>query len=76
MLRTLATMPDFSKQTRECNSNRSKNYRPSSTRSESACAYCSRPSSGSTRYARMAEVLEKELAMSIIMSLRTRRANP
>jgi hypothetical protein len=41
--------PNLLKQTRECNSLRFKNCRPSSTKSENACAYFSRPLSGSMR---------------------------
>jgi hypothetical protein len=68
--------PNFLKQTRERNLCRFKNCRPSSTRSESACAYFSRPLSGSARRVHVAEELEKELAMSIVASSRTEWANP
>jgi hypothetical protein len=76
--RTLAhgADPNLSKQTRERNSFRFKNYRPSSTRSENTCAYFSRPSSGSMQRVYMAEELERELATSIIASLGTGWANP
>jgi hypothetical protein len=77
-LRTLerGTKPNFLKQTKEHNSCRSKNYRPSSTRSESAYAYYSRPSSRSVRHVHVVEGLERELATSIVASSRTERVNP
>jgi hypothetical protein len=68
--------PNPSKQTRERNLFRFKNCRPSSMRSVNACAYFSRPSSGSMQHVYMAEELERELAMSIIASLGTGWANP
>jgi hypothetical protein len=45
-------------------------------RNESACAYFSRPSSGSVQRVHVAEELERELVMSIITSLRMGRVNP
>jgi hypothetical protein len=64
------------RQIRERNSSRSKNCRLSSTKSRSACAYFSTPSSRSVRRTLMAGELEKELAMLIIASSRTGWANP
>jgi hypothetical protein len=68
--------PNFLRQTRERNSCRFKNCRPSTTKSKSACAYFSRTSSGSVRRVHMAEELERELMTSIVTSLRIGRANP
>jgi hypothetical protein len=58
------TKPHFLKQTRERNSSRFKNCRLSSTKSESACAYFSRPSSGSVRHVYAVEKLKRELAIN------------
>jgi hypothetical protein len=43
------TKPNFLEQTKERNSSRFKNCRPSSMRNEKTCAYFSRPLSGSAR---------------------------
>jgi hypothetical protein len=68
--------PNLSKQTREHNSFRFKNYRPSSTRSKNTCAYFSKPSSGSMQRVYMAEELKRELTTLIVASLRIGWANP
>jgi hypothetical protein len=63
---------------KEHNLSRSRNYKPRSTKNEKTCAYFSKPSSRSTWRTHVAEELEREieLAMSIVASSRTGRANP
>jgi hypothetical protein len=70
------TEPHSLKQIRKHNSSRFKNYRLSSTKSKSAYAYFSKPSSRSVQRAHTAEELEREPVTSIVASLRTGRANP
>jgi hypothetical protein len=56
--------------TRECNSSKSVNCRTGSTRNEKICAYFNKPSSMSAWHVHMAKELERELATSIVASLR------
>jgi hypothetical protein len=68
--------PNFLKQTKGHNSCWFENYRPSSTRNKSVCAYFSRPSSGSVRRVHVAEELKRELMTLIVASSRMGQANP
>jgi hypothetical protein len=61
---------------KECNSSKSTSCRIGSTRNEKIYTYFNKPLSMSTRPTHMAEELERELATSIIASLRIGQSSP